>query len=66
MENDPLIDLSKPIIIIQIQDDNYVQLMTNMEDQDDVIMILEDLLDNVAEMEMNSFIEANKVIKRLQ
>ena len=66
MERNSLIDLSKPVIIIQIQDDNYVQLMTNMDDQDDVIMILEDLLDNIAEMEVNSFIEASKVIKRLQ
>lgn len=66
MEDDALIDISKPLIVIQIHDEKHLMLSTNINDPDDVQLILEEVLENLMEREYDAFQEATKSIRRLQ
>ena len=65
MEDDSLIDLSNPLIIIQIVDERHLMLSTNME-HEDVQIILEEVLENMMEQDYDASIAAHNIIKRLQ
>ena len=64
MERNSLIDPNKPLVIIQIEDGNYMSMATNIDDPDDVLDILEELVEKIHEMGVNSFLETNEVMKK--
>lgn len=66
MEGNSLIDLTKPIIVIQIEDGNHLSLATNFEDADDVLDVLEEIVENLQDMSVESFMKANNLLRRLQ
>ena len=65
MEPNSLIDIKKPVIVIQIQDDKVLKLLTNFESVDDVVDILEEMLEQIANMEYTASKETQNLLNRL-
>lgn len=65
MEGNPLIDVKKPVIVIQIVDDSELKLLTNFENVEDVLDILEEMVEQIHAMEYSASKQTSDLLKRL-
>lgn len=64
MEGNSLIDPSKPLIIIQITDEDSIMMATNIDDVDNVLYIMEEVIENIHHMGMDAYAQTNNVLKK--